>query len=153
MMFVTVFFGIYCISEHSLVYVNAGHEDPVIYQGAQKEYALCSEEHDFVLGINPDAQFTERTLHLSPGDKLFLYTDGVTEAKNEKDEMFGEERMVSGLNEYRSLSGEELLTGMRKRIADFAGEAAQFDDVTMLLMETGEEAGENGDYKNYGEQC
>ena len=135
MMFVTMFFGIYTISERKLVYVNAGHEESVLYRAKTGEYTLWQEEHDGVVAIMPDEEYTERTLFLETGDKLFLYTDGVPEAKNEEGEMFGEERMVAGLNQRKGLCGEELLQHMRECVAGFTKDAAQFDDITMLLFE------------------
>ena len=141
MMFVTVFFGIYTVSERKLVYVNAGHEDMALYKEREGRFALKVEEHDFVLAGMPDTEFTEHTLYLEPGDRLFLYTDGVPEAKNPKEELFGEERMINELNDLKDLPGEELLQGLRQRIRDFAGSAGQFDDVTMLLLDIDDHSG------------
>lgn len=135
MMFVTVFFAIYTISEKKLTYVNAGHDDPVVYKAATGEFSLVEEENDFVMAVMPDTEYKDRTFYFASGDKQFLYTDGVPEANNMKKEMFDFERMLNGLNEQKGLSGEEFLKKMRQRVADFAGEAPQFDDVTMLLLE------------------
>ena len=112
-----------------------------LYKEREGRFALKVEEHDFVLAGMPDTEFTEHTLYLEPGDRLFLYTDGVPEAKNPKEELFGEERMINELNDLKDLPGEELLQGLRQRIRDFAGSAGQFDDVTMLLLDIDDHSG------------
>ena len=145
MMFVTVFFGIYTISEKKLAYVNAGHEDMALYRDRATHFDMIKEEHDIVMGISSDAKFVEREIHLEEGDKLFLYTDGVPEANNMRNEMFGEKRMMACLNEWRQLRGEALLQKIRERVGEFVGEREQFDDVTMLLLEVGASVNRGGD--------
>ncbi len=135
MLFVTVFFGIYTISEKKLVYVNAGHEDLALYRNSNGYFENIKEDHDLVMAIMPDAEFIERTLSFSSGDRLYLYTDGVTEAINPQGEMFGEDRMADTLNSIKDLSGNEFLSKMRECISSFVKEAPQFDDITMLLLE------------------
>ena len=135
MMFVTVFFGIYTISEKKMNYINAGHEDIALFREKKGGFDLLIEEHDMVMGVMPDAEFTERTIYLESGDRMFLYTDGVPEAKDEADEMFGNRRMIDELNSHKQLSGKNLLVEIRKDISSFVGNAPQFDDVTMLLLE------------------
>ena len=135
MMFVTVFFGIYTISERKLEYVNAGHEDIALYRKSEDAFSLVKEEHDMMMAVLPEAEFTQRSLVMEPGDKLFMYTDGVPEAQNTRDELFGDKRMIDALNELKELSGIEMLQGMREKVGNYSGEAPQFDDVTMLLLE------------------
>ncbi len=134
-MFVTIFFGIYKISEKKLVYVNAGHEDVILYKSKEGKFSPRREEHDVCVAIFPDVDFTEHTLFFETGDKLFLYTDGVPEAQNSQEEMFGEERMLTGLNELKEFSGEEFLQKMKECVVCFTKDAAQFDDITMILFE------------------
>jgi sigma-B regulation protein RsbU (phosphoserine phosphatase) len=134
-MFVTVFFGIYTISQKKLIYVNAGHEELAVYHKSEGKFVISREEHDLLVAINPDEEFTERTLLLDSGDKIFMFTDGVTDARNAQEEMFGENRMTDALNTLKDLPGDELIAKMRECISDFAGETPQFDDVTMLLLE------------------
>nr|MCR5733323.1 SpoIIE family protein phosphatase [Lachnospiraceae bacterium] len=134
-MFVTIFFGIYTLSEKKLAYVNAGHEDAILYKSKEGGFSLRQEEHDLIAGIFPDAEFTERILFFETGDKLFLYTDGVPEAQNYQEEMFGKERMLTGLNELKEFSGEEFLRKMKEYVACFTKDAAQYDDITMMLFE------------------
>ena len=134
MQFVTVFFGIYTVSERTLRYVNAGHEDPVIFKNDKKEYKLIIEEHDLVLGIMEDTDFTERELKFDTGDLLFLYTDGVPDATSENGDALGIERMMEILMNHRDLTGLELLEAVRDDADRFAGSADQFDDMTMLCL-------------------
>ena len=138
-MFVTVWFGIYCISEGKLAYINAGHEHPVVYRKAAGRYELIVEPHDPVLGYFEDHEFTERVLELQPGDKVFLYTDGIPEAADADKNMYGTDRMTECLNRNSAVSGDAVLDAMIEDTAAFVGEAPQYDDMTMLLLEVRDE--------------
>ncbi len=133
-MFITVFFGIYTVSERKLSYVNAGHEDPVIFRKESGKYELIMEEHDLVIGIMDDIVFTERSITLNEGDRLFLYTDGVPDAADEDGSAFGIERMMECLNSHSDLSGHEFLKAVQSDVDSFAGKADQFDDMTMMCL-------------------
>ena len=135
MMFVTLWFGIYCVSERKVTYVNAGHEHPALYRCSTGKYELIREEHDVVLGFDTGVTFRERELILEPGDRLFLYTDGVPEATDAGLKMLGNEGMLRILNDARTYAGPQFLEAMRNGINDFIGDADQFDDITMLLLE------------------
>ena len=135
-MFVTVFFGIYSETDRKLSYVNAGHEDPVVYRKSSGKYELIMEDHDLVIGVVEDTVYTGRELFLEAGDRLFLYTDGVTDATDTEGNAFGLERMMNSLNSHSDLMGQELLDEMQKELDLFAGDAAQFDDITMLILDT-----------------
>ena len=133
-MFVTVWMGILEISTGRIVCANAGHEYPAIKR-PDGDYELFIDKHCFVVGGVKGIRYKEYDLKLEPGQKLFLYTDGVTEAKNEEDELFGTDRMIEALNRNKESSPEKTIENMRSEIADFAGGAEQFDDITMLCME------------------
>lgn len=135
MMFVTVWVGIYTISSHEICYVNAGHEDPAIYRAATGRYELILEEHDMVLGFSAEAGFREHTITMFPGDRLFVYTDGVPEATSADDELFGTSRMLMSLDSSVSGSGRDTFEALREDIAAFTNGAEQFDDITMLSFE------------------
>ncbi|MBQ9333147.1 MAG: PP2C family protein-serine/threonine phosphatase [Lachnospiraceae bacterium] len=135
MMFVTVWVGIYTISSHEICYVNAGHENPAIYRAATGRYELILEEHDMVLGFSAEAGFREHTITMSPGDRLFVYTDGVPEATSADDELFGTSRMLMSLDSSVSGSGRDTFEALREDIAAFTNGAEQFDDITMLSFE------------------
>ena len=80
-------------------------------------------------------RFRETELELGPGDALFLYTDGVTEATNAAPELFGEQRMLDALNRHGGETPEQVLAGVRKEIDAFVADAPQFDDITMLCLQ------------------
>ncbi len=133
-MFVTVWLGILEISTGRLTCANAGHEYPAIMR-AGVGYALVKDKHGFVLAGMEGARYTEYELQLDPGDKLFLYTDGVAEATNGRNELFGSSRMLEALNRNRASASQDLLCRLKEEIDAFVGDAAQFDDITMLSLE------------------
>ena len=133
-MFVTVWLGILEISTGRLVAANAGHEYPVLMRSGEA-FTLYKDKHGFVLGGMEGIKYKEYSLTLSPGDKLFLYTDGVPEATNSEQQLFGTDRMLEALNEEKDASPEKLLKNVRAAVDGFVREAEQFDDLTMLCLE------------------
>ena len=133
-MFVTVWLGILEISTGRLTAANAGHEYPVLMQPDGK-FELLKDKHGFVIGGMEGMRYKEYELTLTPGSKLFLYTDGVPEATNTKGELFGTERMLAALNGNTGADSEELLRNVRKAVDGFVKDAEQFDDLTMLGFE------------------
>ena len=131
-MFVTVWMGILEISTGTIRAANAGHEYPAVMQDGC--FRLCRDRHSFVIGGLADVCYREYELQLEKGDKLFLYTDGVTEATDEKGELFGTERMLGALNACADSSPREILTGVKDAVDAFVGDAEQFDDMTMLCL-------------------
>ena len=98
-------------------------------------FELLKDRHSFVVGGIEGARYQEYELQLEKGDKLFLYTDGVPEANNTAEEMFGTDRMIEALNTCAGASPEEILKNVTDAVNAFVGEAAQFDDITMLCLE------------------
>ncbi len=133
-MFVTVWLGILEISTGRLTAANAGHEYPVLLQQGGK-FELIKDKHGFVIGGIAGMKYKEYELQLKPGAKLFLYTDGVPEATNASEELFGKDRMLEALNENPQASPEEMLKNVRRSVDGFVREAEQFDDLTMLGLE------------------
>ena len=133
-MFVTVWLGILEISTGRLTCSNAGHEYPVIRK-KDSGFELFKDKHSFVIGGIPGVPYKEYTLSMEPGDKLFVYTDGVPEAIDKNDEMFGVARMVEALNNNAAGRPEEILRNVRSAVDAFVGDAEQFDDITMLCVE------------------
>ena len=133
-MFVTVWLGILELSTGRLIASNAGHEYPVIRHG-DGEYELFKDPHSFVVGGMEKIKYKEYELQLEPGSKLFLYTDGVPEATDNNEQLFGTDRMLTVLNQDLCASPEQTLNNMTEAINLFVGEAEQFDDVTMLCLE------------------
>ena len=129
-MFVTVWLGIINIYTGVINCANAGHEFPAIRKNGK--YELFEDPHGFVIGGLPGMKYTEYEIKLEPGDALFVYTDGVTEATDSGEELYGTDRMLEALNENAELPPDQLLVKMRKAVDDFVKEAPQFDDITML---------------------
>ena len=133
-MFVTVWLGILEISTGKLTAANAGHEYPALMQNGGS-FGLYKDLHGFVVGGFEGMDYSEYELQLSPGDKLFLYTDGVPEASDAGRNMFGIDRMIKALNEDPQASPLKILTNVRGAVDIFVNGAEQFDDLTMLCFE------------------
>ena len=133
-MFVTVWFGILELSSGRLKAANAGHEYPVLKR-PDGTFEKLKDKHGLVLGAIDGARYKEYEIMLEKGTKLFQYTDGIPEATNTDDEMFGMERMIEALNEGPDATPEELLVNVREAVRVFVGDAQQFDDMTMLCVE------------------
>jgi len=132
-MFVTVWFGILEISTGKLKASNAGHEYPALMKNGV--FSLLKDKHGFVIGGIEDSVYSEYEIQLEPGDKLFLYTDGVPEASDADHQLFGNERMLDALNKDPSASVEGILQNVQIAVNDFVKDAEQFDDLTMLCLE------------------
>ena len=130
-MFVTVWFGVLEISTGKVTAANAGHEYPIVKK-ADGEFELFKDKHGFVIGGMEGMRYKEYEFTLEKGGTLFLYTDGVAEATNASNELFGTARMLEVLNAEPEAAPKELLGNMKKAIDLFVGEAPQFDDLTML---------------------
>ena len=133
-MFVTVWLGVLDLTTGDLVAANAGHEYPALLE-ADGQFELIKDKHGFVVGGVDDVVYKEYEMKLAPGSKLFLYTDGVPEAMNEDQDMFGTDRMLEALNKDKGASPEELLHNVREAVDSFVADAEQFDDLTMLCVE------------------
>ena len=133
-MFVTVWVGILEISTGKLSAANAGHEYPALKRG-DGGFSVFKDRHGFVLGGMEGMKYKEYEIQLSPGDKLFVYTDGVSEANDPDGNMFEVKRMIDALNEDPDASPAQILGAVRGEISKFVREAEQFDDLTMLCLE------------------
>jgi serine phosphatase RsbU (regulator of sigma subunit) len=132
-LFVTAWLGIIDLKTGTLSYSNAGHEYPILKK-AGGDFALVKEKHSPPLGAMEGLAFKGGESVIAPGDTIFLYTDGVTEATNADDKLFGTERMLKALNKNPNLPLKELDESLRSSIKSFVKEAPQFDDITMLSI-------------------
>ncbi|MBR3474131.1 MAG: SpoIIE family protein phosphatase [Oscillospiraceae bacterium] len=132
-MFVTVWLGILEISTGKLTAANGGHEYPALRR-AEGVFELVRDKHGLVLGAMDGVLCKEYELQLKPGDRLFVYTDGVPEATAADNGMFGKERMLAALNESPDGSPDQILRNVRRAVDDFVQGAEQFDDLTMLCL-------------------
>ena len=133
-MFVTVWLGILELSTGRLTAANAGHEYPVLRK-PDGSFELVKDKHGFVIGGMEGVKYKEYEMLLGPGSKLFLYTDGVPEATDENNELFGTDRMLGALNAAPEASPVEVLRDVRSSVDAFVKDAEQFDDLTMLCVE------------------
>ena len=133
-MFVTVWLGILEISTGKLTAANAGHEYPAV-AAPDGRFKLLKDKHGLVIGGMDCAVYKEYEIQLDPGSKVFVYTDGVPEATNSSNELFGTDRMLDALNSDTGASPEQILANVQKAVDDFVKEAEQFDDLTMLCLE------------------
>ena len=132
-MFVTVWLGILDVRTGVLTAANAGHEKPVL-KSPDGGYELINDEHGFVIGGKKKMKYANYELKMEPGSMLFVYTDGVPEATNEREELFGVDRMLKTLNEHTDAMPDDILMYIDRDVYWFIGNAEQFDDVTMLCL-------------------
>ncbi len=132
-MFVTAWMGILDLQSGKLTYVNAGHNPPLLRRKTGT-FDYLRTRPNFVLAGMDGVSYRKEELQLSPGDELFLYTDGVTEATNGANELFGETRLRDALNEGRDGSISERCATVKTGLDRFVDAAPQFDDVTMLAV-------------------
>lgn len=131
-MFVTCWLGIFNREDGTLTYTNAGHNPPIIKLG--QKYEFLNSKPGIVLGAFSDFEYMTSTIKVGKGDKLFLYTDGVTEAHNVRSELYGEERLMNLVSKLDK-SPYETIYRVREDVREFSRNAEQFDDITMLMLE------------------
>ena len=125
--------GILELSTGKMVAANAGHEYPALMK--KGTFTLLKDKHGFVLGGMKHMSYKDYEIWLEPGDKLFLYTDGVPEATDPENQMFGTDRMLEVLNREPEASPRRILELVHSSVNDFVREAEPFDDLTMLCVE------------------
>lgn len=140
-MFVTVFLAVLDVPTGKLSYVSAGHNPPLWGRQGSYEY-LRQKRRSPMLAMIEETSYWEERLQLEPGDTLFLYTDGVTEALNEAGDFYLEERLQECLSSCREVSAAKLLAMVRRDVAGYVGSAPQSDDITMLALKFGQREGE-----------
>ena len=132
-MFITVWVGILDLNTGELTAANAGHEYPILKTPAGK-FEVVKDKHGFVIGGMDGMKYREYRMQLAPGAKLFLYTDGLPEAADRENRMFGMDRVLSALNETADSSPRKIVENMKVAVDLFVGDAEQFDDLTMLCV-------------------
>ena len=133
-MFVTVWLGVLEISTGRIKATNAGHEYPIIRKPGGN-FEIMKDNHDLAMGVMPGYVYREYEFNLEPGSKLFLYTDGVPEATDSKNRLFGMDRLVDALNKDPDADPKQTMLNVREAVDDFVKEAEQFDDLTMMCIE------------------
>ena len=132
-MFVTVWLGILEVSTGRLIYANAGHE-PAAFYIKKNSFELVRGQKKPAIGIVPGMKYEEQEIALFPGDKVFLYTDGVTEASDAEGKFFGRDALLEALRNHEKDDPEAVVKGVSDAISSFTKDAEQFDDMTMLCL-------------------
>ena len=133
-MFVTVWMGVLEVSTGRLTAANAGHEYPILKRPG-KSFELFKDRHGLVLGAMDGVRYREYEIQMEPGTKLFVYTDGLSEATNASTVQFGTDRTIDALHGREDGSPEELVRAVLDAVETFVADAPQFDDLTMLCVE------------------
>ena len=137
-MFVALLYAVLNAEDKTLSLCSAGQTQPIHWSSETGESSLVETKGDtFPLGILEDVGYQETRLQLEPGDKVVLYTDGIVEAMNDKEEMFGFERLIEIVQEARSRTADSLLKEILDKVNAFAGGAAQHDDLTLIVVSAG----------------
>ena len=132
-MFVSIFFGILDTGSGEITYTNAGHNAPFIIRD-DRSVSILEKTEGMALGAFENVKYGTSKVKLNINDIIFLYTDGITEAMDEKSGLFGEERLKEKLRDCSSLKAQEVIDHINKDIKEFAGNEPQFDDITMLSI-------------------
>ncbi|SFD08980.1 PP2C family protein-serine/threonine phosphatase [Butyrivibrio sp. YAB3001] len=132
-LFITTWLLIIELSTGIAVEANAGHEKPTLCH-LDGKFELIKNKHSLALGLSKKITIKDNEWQLTPGDKIFVYTDGVTEATNENEELFGSERLIDTLNQVTDKNPKEIIEHVKSSIDEFVGTAPQFDDITMLVF-------------------
>ena len=133
-MFVTAWMGILDLTSGKMQFANAGHNPPVLKR-AGGEFEYLKTRAGFVLAGMEGVRYRVGELTLYPGDRLFLYTDGVPEATNTENKLYGEDRLLAFMNRNALVEATAFLPALKADIDAFVGEAPQFDDITMLMFD------------------
>jgi len=135
-MFVTLFYGVIDKDARTLTYVNAGHNPPLVLRkktGEIEELALTG----MAVGAMEDATYSQQEIPLAPGDVMVLYTDGITEAVNDREEMYDLPRLIKTIQNNSNSSSQELADEIIRSVFAFSGTTPQFDDITLMVVKAG----------------
>lgn len=132
-MFVTAWVGIFDSKTGELTFSSAGHNPPLVLRDGK--YSYLKMRSGFVLAGIDGFKYHQETIYLKPGDKLFLYTDGVTEAIDGHENMYGEQNLLDFMNAHKELGPKDMIKSVRDDVRTFANGADQFDDITMLMLD------------------
>ena len=132
-MFLTAWMGIVDLNTGHLTYVNAGHNPPLLYR-KNKGFEYIKDRPGFILAGLETTRYKIHEIDLNPGDGIYLYTDGVTEANDINSHLYGEDRLYSKINEISNKDTKNICLGIEEDVAKFAQGAEQSDDITMLCF-------------------
>jgi sigma-B regulation protein RsbU (phosphoserine phosphatase) len=130
--FATLFYGVYDPKDHFFEYTNAGHNFPILWR-KDADHALL-KEGGLVIGVLRDTPYKATKIRLRPGDLLVLYTDGVTEARNSRDEEYGEDRLLETISLHGEKAAEAILETIFDSVTAFSEHNLQSDDLTLVVL-------------------
>jgi sigma-B regulation protein RsbU (phosphoserine phosphatase) len=130
--FATLFYGILDTRSHHLRYSNAGHNYPILFSPGKEPFSLKSD--GIVLGCLESFQFKEEQITFSSGDLFVLYSDGVTEAFNSREEEFGEEKLIETVEQIQDNSASVILDKILQAVRLHTGDSTQMDDITLVII-------------------
>lgn len=133
-MFLTLFCGVLDVRTGEVSYANGAHDAPILLK-ANGEASFLDDETDTFIGVLKESTYLSRHMALEPGDRLFLYTDGVTEAMNKENRMFSEKQLMRKAKEYRASNPREMCSQLRADITAFCDGEPQSDDITMMVID------------------
>ncbi len=132
-MFVTLFYGVLNVQDKSLNYCIGGHDSPLLI-GVGGGVKSLERTANMALGFDSEISYQSKTINLSDGDSLFLYTDGITEAENPAKKLYGRDRLIESLQAFKGKSAEEMIQGVLKNIKSFTLGTNQSDDITAMAI-------------------
>lgn len=133
-LFITCFYGVLDPENSTLTYCNAGHNPPYLVSPKNGTKPLALERTGMPIGIEEDSTWIRKNLEFKPGEKLILYTDGITEAQNESGEFFEEDNLIEVVTNNIDKSAYQIQNSILKKIRNFIGEAPQYDDITLMVL-------------------
>jgi len=133
-MFATIFCGVLDTRTGEVLYANGGHNPPLVVR-TDNEVSLVAGKRGLVVGVMEDFVYETDRLKLQSGDALFLYTDGVTEAVNEREELFSEGRLKTKISSLQGKPVREIISGVREEVVCFSNDVSQSDDITMMIVQ------------------
>ena len=145
-MFVTAWMGILDLTTGLLTYANAGHNPPLVKRG-NGQFEYLKSRAGFVLAGMDGIVYRKNELQLEAGDIIYLYTDGVTEATDSSEQLYGDERLQNKLNGIENADAETICRTIKSDVDRFVGSAPQFDDITMLCVEFKKKSGDEDNMK------
>jgi sigma-B regulation protein RsbU (phosphoserine phosphatase) len=134
-LFVTAFIGLLNLESGELQYADAGHNPPLFYSKQNDSFEYMTKQKSCAMGIVEEFEFKDQQMVFNPGDKIFVYSDGVTDAVNPGNEMFSEERLLEELNNKKNQDVTSIIKGIKGDISTFIDGSEPFDDITMLAVE------------------
>jgi serine phosphatase RsbU (regulator of sigma subunit) len=133
-LFVTAFYGILDPKTGILNFCNAGHNPPYIIHSGEDPSVHMLRRTGIAIGIDEDATWTQSSTSIDLGDILVLYTDGIPDAQNRDGAFFGEEKLIEVVQQNIGRSAFEIQNSILEEIEKFAGDIAQFDDITLMIL-------------------